>query len=133
MKDQAGNSSGFTIVELITAMVVGVIMISGAVLVLTSGQTLAQRHRDLVAANSFAEQKIEALRSIGYLGVSNGTTDVTSQLPNELKSPRSGSLVTSSFSTGVKKAQLTITYNDQGIPRTYVYTTLIGELGVGQY
>lgn len=114
-------------------MVVGAIMMGSAILILTSGQRLAQRHRDLVVANAYVEQKIEALRSTGFLGLSSGTTDVTSEMPTELKLPRSGSLQIATPSSGLKKIDMSITYNDQGTSRTYTYTTYIGELGVGQY
>ena len=129
MKDQ----SGFTIVELIVALIVGVIMVGSAILILTSGQRLAQKHRDLVVANAFVEQKVEALRSTGYLGLSNGTTSITSEMPTELNSPRSGSLQISTPSNGLKKVDITISYNESGVTRSFTYTTYIGELGVGQY
>ena len=127
------KEDGFTIVESIVAMIVGAIMIGSATLILTSGQRLSQRHRDLVIANAFVEQKVEALRSLGFLGLSDGTTNITSEMPSELNSPRSGSLQISTPSGGLKKIDLSITYNDQGTNRTYAYTTYIGELGVGQY
>ncbi|MEX0881358.1 MAG: type II secretion system protein [Candidatus Saccharimonadales bacterium] len=127
------KQSGFTIVESIIAMIVGAIMIGSAILILTSGQRLGQKHRDLVVANAFIEQKVEALRSIGFLGLTNGTADITSEMPSELNAPRSGSLQISTPSNGLKKVDLSITYNESGKTRSYVYTTYIGELGVGQY
>jgi prepilin-type N-terminal cleavage/methylation domain-containing protein len=129
MKDQ----SGFTIVESIVAMTVGAVLIGSAILVLTSGSRLGQKHRDLVVANAFVEQKAEALRSAGFLSLTDGTTTITDELPTELNSPRSGSLLISTPSSGLKKIDITITYNEQGTSRTYAYTTYIGELGVGQY
>ncbi len=86
----------------------------------------------MVVANSYAESKIEALRSAGYLSLADGTTDITSELPDELNQA-SGSLVISSYNTAIKQAVLTINYNQQGNDQTYTYTTYIGELGVGQY
>ena len=133
-QDEAARASGgFTIVESIIAMIVGAIMISSAILILTSGQRLGQRHRDLVVANAFVEQKIEALRSIGFLGLTNGTTNITSEMPSELNTPRSANLQISTPSNGLKKVDLSITYNESGNTRSYTYTTYIGELGVGQY
>lgn len=128
-----GRQSGFTIVESIVAMAVGAILISSAIMLLISSERLSQRQRDLIAANSFVEQKVESLRSAGFLGISDGTTDISTELPTELNSPRSGSLVISTASTGLKKVDISLTYNDQGVSRTYSYTTYVGELGVGQY
>src|SRR3990167_3685831 len=137
MKPTKKDQSGFTVVELIVTMVVGAIFIASAILLYSSGQRLSQRHRDIVSANAFIEKEIEALRSAGYLSLVDGTTDITSELPSELQSPRSGSLQIAPASvgatTGLKKVDITLTYNDQGTSRTYTYTTYVGELGVGQY
>lgn len=127
------NEKGFTIVELIVSMIVGAIMIGSAILILTSGERLGQKHRDLVVANAFVEQKVEALRSAGFLSLTDGTTSVTAEMPSELNSPRSGSLQISTLSGGLKKIDISINYNESGTNRTYTYTTYIGELGVGQY
>lgn len=127
------KQSGFTIVESIVAMIVGAILIGSAILLITSGGRLSQRHRDLVVANAFAERQIEALRSIGFLGLSDGSTDLTDQVPTELQEPRSATQDISTPSAGLKTIDLSLTYNDQGVNRTYSYRTYIGELGVGQY
>ncbi len=127
------TSSGFTIVELLVAIAVGGIMFVSLNTMYTSQTYLSQRGRDVVLANAFAESKVEGLRSKGFLGLDDGTTDITSELPSELSTPRSGSLVISSFSAAIKNVEITITYNEQGQSRTYYYKTFIGELGVGQY
>ena len=127
------NQQGFTIVELIVATIVGSIIVGGVSLIIASQVHLSQRGRDLVIANAYVEHKIEALRSIGFLGLTDGSTSITTELPVELNSPRSGTLQISSFSSAIKKVDISLTYNDQGINRTYSYTTYVGELGVGQY
>lgn len=108
-------------------------MVTGVNAIVVSQSFLGERSRDLVLANTFAEGKFEELRSIGYLGLTNGTTNITTQLPSELKTPRSGELVITSQTSAIKRVVVTISYNEQGVSRTYSYTTLIGELGVGQY
>ena len=133
MNSTRGNTSGFTIVELLVTLVVGAIFTASVTVFLGLHVHLAQRGRDVAVANSFAENEVEALRSAGYLSLSDGTTDLTSSLPVELNNNRSASLTISSPSTGIKKVDISVTYNDQGAPRTYSYTTYIGELGVGQY
>ena len=127
------NTSGFTIVELLVTLMACAIMIGGVSVAVNSQSVIAQRHRDLVIANSYANGKVESLRSKGFLGLSAGTTDVTSELPSELKAPRSGTLVVSAESASVWRAALTVSYSERGSTRTLEYTTLIGELGVGQY
>lgn len=125
--------SGFTIVELLVALVVGGIMFVSLNAMYTSQTYLAQRSRDVVLANAFVESKVESLRSKGFLSLSNGTTDITNELPDELSSSRSGTLVIGTYSDGVKSIEITVTYNEQGSSRSYYYKSFIGELGVGQY
>jgi type II secretory pathway pseudopilin PulG len=127
------NTDGYTIVELIISIIVGTILVMAISLYISSHTHLAKRAKDITAVNLYANNKVEALRSKGFLGLTNGTTSLTSELPTELSKPKSGSMVISSESSAIKRVVLTITYNDQGANRTYTYTTFIGELGVGQY
>lgn len=127
------QDSGFTLVELLITLLVGAVMVTGLNAIVVSQSFLGERSRDLVLANSFVEGKFESLRSLGFLGLNDGTTDITSELPTELNNPRSGNMAITPLSSGTKKITITVTYNEQGQPRTYSYSTLIGELGVGQY
>lgn len=127
------KADGFTIVELLISLIVGSLLV-GSVSLLTASYThLSQRSLDLTLSNAYAENKIESVRSLGFSGLIDGSTDITSELPSELKNPRNSTLQISSASTDIKKIDLSITYNDQGAPRTYNYSTYVGELGVGQY
>lgn len=114
-------------------MAVGAIIVASATLMLTSHIHISQRGRDVVIANSYVEHKVESLRSIGFLGLTNGTTNITAEMPAELSAPRSGTLEISTYTAAIKKIDISLTYNDQGASRTYAYTTYVGELGVGQY
>lgn len=120
-------------VELLIALIVGAILVLSLNAIVSSHSFLTQRSRSLVVSNAYAEKKIEALRSAGYLGVTPGTTDITNELPSDLLKPRAASLTISQESSAVKRIRLNISYNEQGANRTQVYTTFIGELGVGQY
>lgn len=96
---------------------------------------LATRDRQLSLANSFVEGEVEALRNQGFNAISTGTTDISSQLPSGLQSPKSASLNVSypggNPDSGIKQIDITVNYTDQ-ISKSYSYTTYIGELGVGQ-
>lgn len=127
------SEQGYSVVELLVAVIVTAILTTAINSIHNSHARLSQRNRDLTVANSFAENKIESLRSAGFLGVNLGSTDITAELPSELQKPRTGTLAITSVNSAIKKVYLTITYNDQGNARTYNYTTYIGELGVGQY
>lgn len=125
------NAAGFTVVELIIAMVVGVLFISSMNLVTDNYNGLSKQTRNLVLVNSYAEAKVEGLRNTGYNGINTGTTDISSELPTQLSHP-SGTMTVSQPQAGIKQIDLSISYNDNGISRTYTYRTYIGELGVGQ-
>ncbi len=127
------EQSGFTLVELLVTIIVGAIFAGSANLIIVQHTHLGQRGRDLVLANAYVESKVEELRSIGFSGLNNGTSNITGELPDDLKAPHSGSLAITSQSTAIKKVVISLTYNDQGANRNYSYTTYIGELGVGQY
>lgn len=126
------NQGGFTIVEILVAIAVAGIMIGTVSDVVTSYVHTAQRGRYLNAANSYVEAKVESLRNTGYNGLSIGTTSLTGELPTQLPPNRTASMTISSPSAGIKQANISVSYNDQGKNLSYSYTTYIGELGVGQ-
>jgi prepilin-type N-terminal cleavage/methylation domain-containing protein len=127
------TEQGFTIIELlVTIAVVGIMVPTLAGFVNTLNR-FNDRARDLTLVNSLAENKIEGLRSIGYSGISNGTTSFVSELPASIGSPRTATYVVTTPNTGIKQVDLTITFNDHGSTQSVTYRTYIGELGVGQY
>jgi prepilin-type N-terminal cleavage/methylation domain-containing protein len=127
------NQNGFTVVELLVSLIVGALLVGSVNNIVTSQVYLSQRGRDLVMANAYAEKKIEELRSIGFLGLADGTTVITGELPTELNAPRTGTLSVSSYSGAIKQVDITISYNEQGATRSHSYRTFVGELGAGQY
>ncbi|HET9721972.1 MAG TPA: hypothetical protein VFP32_02995 [Candidatus Saccharimonadales bacterium] len=112
-------------------MIVGLIFLLSANVAITNYVNIGQRSKSLLLANSFAEGKVEELRSIGYNGLTLGTTDISSQLPSALKLPRSASMQITSPQAGLKQVDITISYTESG-SRSLSYTTYIGELGVSQ-
>lgn len=125
------DEAGFSIVELIIAMVVGVTFISSMNLVVDNYTTLGKRSRNLVLANSYAEAKIEGLRNSGYNSLAAGTTSLTAELPSQLPN-RGGTMTITQNQPGLKQVDISISYNDLGVTRAYSYRTYVGELGVGQ-
>lgn len=125
------NAAGFSIVELVLAIVVGVTFIGSMNLVVDDYTHLGKRDKNLLLVNSFAEAEVEQLRNNTYNSLSLGTTSLTSQLPSQLPDA-SGSMTVSQAQTGLKQIDISISYNDLGTTRTYTYRTYEGELGVGQ-
>src|SRR5262245_10449841 len=113
------NESGYTIVEIIVTLVVGIIIVGAINLLLVNQNHLSQQNRDLVLANAYMEGKVESVRSAGFKSLSDGSTNITSELPAELSAPHSGTVTVSSVDTATKKVNISVTYNDQGKSRTY--------------
>lgn len=126
------DSPGFTVVELIVSIIIGVIFVSLLQMSVTNYQRIAQNGRDLSLANSYVEGKVESIRNLGYNNLALGTTNLDSELPAALKKPKSANIVVTDQGNGIKKAVVTINYTSRGMAKTYSYTTFIGELGVGQ-
>jgi prepilin-type N-terminal cleavage/methylation domain-containing protein len=122
---------GFSIVELVVGIVVGGILVVSLNGIVNNYLRLGQKSRNLTLVNSYVEGKVEGLRNIGYNGLNFGTTDVSGELPSGISLPDSGSMQVTTPSVGIKQVDISVTYYDQGVNRTYSYTTYIGELGVG--
>ena len=127
------NTAGFTIIELLIAVAVVGILIPTLVSFVNTLNRFNDRARDLTLVNSLAENKVESLRSLGYSGLTNGSTAFTSELPSTIGSPKTATYTISTPNTGIKQVDLVINYNDHGTTQTVNYRTMIGELGIGQY
>lgn len=132
MRKTNNKDAGFTLVELIVAMIVGTIFVTSVNMAVNNYVHLNQSNKYLVLANSYVEGKAESLRNQGYNAINTGTTDITSELPSGLLAPRSSTLEITNPSGGIKQVSISISYSDQGAMRNYSYTTYVGELGVGQ-
>ena len=125
------SEAGFSIVELVLAIVVGISFIGSMSLVVNNYTDLGKQDRNLLLVNSFAEAEVEQLRNNTYNSLNIGTTSLTSQLPSQLPDA-TGTMTVSQAQTGLKQIDISISYNDLGTSRTYTYRTYEGELGVGQ-
>lgn len=123
------TQSGFTITELIVAIVLFGVSIPAIALLIGTLTQLNDSATDTVLATSIAENKVESLRSKGFNAISNGTVSFTSELPEELPIPRTASYTVSTVDPSLKRASVTISYGG----KESKFETYIGELGVGQY
>lgn len=126
------HQKGFTVVELVVAIVIAGIIIPAVAVAFNNLTAINHRSRDLALANAAAQNKVENLRSIGYNSVSSGTVDFSSELPSSMGTPKTASYTVSEPTTGEKQVDINISYTDYNITRNLKYRTYISELGVGQ-
>lgn len=127
------KNQGFTVVELLIAIGVFAVIVPSLAGFLNLLSIVNDRARDTSVINALIENKVESLRSISFVGITDGTTDFTAELPDTISEPNSATYEVSSLSSSLKAVDLTVTYNDHGQNKTMTYRTYIGELGVGQY
>lgn len=127
------KTAGFTTIELLIAIAIIGIAVPGIISFTTALNRLNDRAVDLNTINALAENKIESLRSIGYIGLENGTTDFSNELPASINAPKSASYTVSTPSPGIKQVDLTVTYTLQNRLQSIEFKTYVGEVGVGQY
>ena len=118
--------------EILVAIAVSVTVLASLNVVVTSFLHVSQRGRYTNLANSYVEGKVEALRNVGFNGITLGTTSLTSELPSQLPPKSTATMTVSTQSAGIDQIDISVSYPDQGQTFTYSYTTYIGELGVGQ-
>jgi len=133
MKHNRTTEAGFTITEIIVVIVAFGILLPVIVNTIGMLRSLNDRARDIATINALIENKAESLRSVSFVGLTNGTTDFASELPPEISQPRSATYTISSVSPALKQVDIVVSYNDYGAQREMEFRTYIGELGVGQY
>lgn len=129
MKKQSFEESGFSLVELIVSIVlfgIVVLVVGQLINVLTQ---MNDDTNDRMIASTTVQNKIESLRSKGFMGVPVGTVDFSNELPNTLPTPRSASYTVQQVLPPTKSITITLTYAG----KAHTYKTFIGELGVAQY
>lgn len=127
------DKNGFTIVELI----VGIALIGIVIVVITAMiQILIQMNdaaHDTTLVTSSAQNKIESLRSSGFNAIgSDGTeVDFSNELSSSIPTPRSAKYTITVNSA--RPAEKNVVVDIEADGKHYIYKTVIGELGVGQY
>lgn len=132
------NEQGFTAIELLISISMIGIIVPSIIGLTTTINRLNNRANDMNIINSLVENKIESLRSLGFTGLSDGTTTFTDELPASIDSPRSATYTISNpapveDNQDIKQVDILITYTDQNKSQSVSYKTFVGEVGVGQY
>lgn len=126
------DQSGYTIVELITGIVlIGVVTLIASNFFL-SMSTLQTRTLNNEYALRAATRQLETLRNNNYNALVNGQDiDFTSDLPASLPE-RNGVVKVSEPTPGLKKVEVLVSYSDYGSDKTIKLVTLIGQIGLSQ-
>lgn len=127
------KEQGFTLVELLVAIVVIGFMVVGVTSLYITLENTQNRTKMMETATRAGEKKIEELRNGHYNSLENGSViDFTDELDPSLHEPRSATVDVSEQTEGVKRVDVNITYNDGKSSKEIELSSLIGILGIGQ-
>jgi len=127
------KQAGFTIVEVIITIVFLGFAVAGITEVYLSIQRLQEQTAWLQSASHAAQTEIESLRNTSYNGLTSGQNiNFSSSLPTTLPGPRTGTVAVSEPQAGLKRVDVTVSYNDHGKTRNVELTSLIGVIGITQ-
>lgn len=133
MTRQHKNPNGFTLVELLVALVIlsiGLLALAGLQVVVVKGNAGS---KNLTSAVILAEAKIEELKSNGFGSLTNGNSQDPNNPVNEIG--ESGGIFTRSWVIAdylaladMKQITVTLTWTDSGGDHTISVTTVFSEV-----
>lgn len=127
---EANKDQGFTVVEVIVAIVAFGFVAAGMAQMLLGTIALQRNSNYLQTATTAAQSEVESLRNNNYNQLSNGSINFSAQLPSSLPSPKTGTAVISEPIPGIKRVDVTITYNNNGTNQSVELSSLIGVIGI---
>jgi prepilin-type N-terminal cleavage/methylation domain-containing protein len=126
------KNAGFTLVEILVVIMMLGVATASITSVFISIRNIQLQTAYYDSANRAAAREIESLRNDSYVSLTAGQTiNFTSDLPSILPN-RSGQVIVSSPSDGIRRVDATVTYKAQGKTRTLTLSSLIGEIGITQ-
>lgn len=127
------DEQGFTVVELILTVVAFAFIATGIAQIFLGIIGIQRQAAYMETATHAAQTEVESLRNNNYSQLTAGQTiDFSSQLPSFLPSPRSGSVVISEPTAGIKRVDVTVSYQENGNTRNVELSSLIGVIGISQ-
>lgn len=127
------NNFGFTLVELlVTILVVGVIFTGLSNIFISIQRTQVQTNY-LETATRAAQQQIESLRNSNFNNLTPGENiDFSDSLPAILPQDSTGVVVVSEPTPGLRRVDVTVTYEYGGQTQDVALSSLIGVIGIVQ-
>lgn len=126
------DNSGFTLVEMVAAIAIIGIVITSVVSLFGSIQSTQRKTAYMESATRAAQREMESLRNNNFNNLTAGQSiDFTSQLPSTLKN-KNGTVTVSEPYTGLKRVDVTVTYNEGSTQKNVSISSLVGILGITQ-
>lgn len=127
------SQGGFTLIELIVTIALMGLVIAGLVNLFIMIEVSQRKSYHLEIATRAGEAKIESLRNAQYNNLeADSQLDFSSDLPEDLPSPKTGTVSVSEPESGVKRVDVSISYKDGSNTKTVKQSSLIGVIGIGQ-
>lgn len=132
MMQRIKSSEGFTIVELtLTIVFLGFVALGLSSIYMTL-ENMQRQSSYIEIANRAAQTEVEALRNSNYNQLVAGQNiDFTTQIPKGLPKA-SGNVVVSEPQEGLKRVDVTVTYNAGSQAHAVKLSSLIGVIGITQ-
>lgn len=127
------SETGFTLAELIVAIIVVSIMVI-SISELFLGINRSQRQTSHIeSATRAGVRQIESLRNSSYVSLAAGTViDFSAQLPSSIPNPRTATATITLPTTDLRRIEILITFPDGQATRQVRLTSVIGNLGIIQ-
>lgn len=125
------SESGFTLVELLVTVIVIGLIFGGLTNIFISIQRIQIQTSYLESATRAGQREIESLRNRNYNNLVAGEDiDFTSSLPTTLPSGSTGIVVVSEPTPGIKRVDVTVSYQYEGEIKQVELSSLIGVIGI---
>ncbi len=125
------NSHGFTLVELTVTIIFLGFVVLGISSLYVSIDNIQRQSAYTEIANRAAQTEVEALRNSNYNQLTTGQNiSFTSQLSGLPQA--TGTVVVTEPQTGLKRVDVTVTYNPGTQQHTVTLSSLIGVIGITQ-
>ncbi len=122
--------AGFTIVELVVTITLITIVAGSITQLFVSIQRVQLQTSYLDTASHAAQTEIESLRNSSYNNLTPGTNiDFSSSLPSNLPD-KTGTVVVTQPSDGLRRVDVTVTYRYINVTRSVELSSLIGVIGI---
>lgn len=125
------NKNGFSVIELVVAIVMLAGLAASASSFVLGTNNIQKRVKHRESAIRAAQNEMETLRNGKYSTLVNGVNiDFTGSLPLDLPKNKSGTVVVSEPIVGLKRVDVTVSYNDGNTPHSVKLSSLIGQIGL---